>query len=124
MDFCIECRAIRAAKFLRAAAVKAGQNWPFNMLNKKNRLGNSDLIGSLARKGKQHKGEYITFRFAGKKDLPSEFAVTISKKIANKAVVRNRLRRQIMEILRLNLDHLPLSIQDFLIARPPILQAS
>ena len=80
------------------------------MLNRRNRIGDSDKIEKLARAGNVFKSDFLLFRYA-KTGLvagdPSEFAVNVSKRIDKRAVVRNRLRRQINEALRLNLSLLP-----------------
>jgi ribonuclease P protein component len=73
------------------------------MLNQKNRISNQRLIDKLNKEGKAHKTSNFVFKFLPSHSEDSKFAPIVSKKIAPKAVKRNRLRRQISESLRLNL---------------------
>jgi ribonuclease P protein component len=87
------------------------------MLNRRNRIGDSEKIEKLAKAGSVFKSDFLLFRYtrAGHVDrdqtltdeTPSQFAVNVSKRIDKRAVIRNRLRRQINEALRLNLSLLP-----------------
>jgi ribonuclease P protein component len=76
------------------------------MLNKKNRIADSHTITALFRKGALFKASRFSFRFFDKPESPAQFSITISKKVIKKAVDRNRLKRQIAEAIRLNLDQL------------------
>ncbi|MDH5596605.1 MAG: ribonuclease P protein component [Candidatus Peregrinibacteria bacterium] len=77
------------------------------MLSKKNRIQNQRLIQKLGRQGTSFMTTHFIFKFLPS-DLPdSKFAIAISKKIAPKAVSRNKLRRQITESLRHNLPSIP-----------------
>ncbi|MBU1018280.1 ribonuclease P protein component [Patescibacteria group bacterium] len=88
------------------------------MLNKKNCIGNHDVIDSLFRKGDLFKNHFFIFKFKRVIGEPSQFAVSVSKKIHKKAVKRNKLRRQVQEALRLNLPLLKTQIKVLIIARP------
>jgi ribonuclease P protein component len=77
------------------------------MLNRRNRIGDSEKIEKLAKAGNVFKSDFLLFRYTKAGEIPSQFAVNVSKRIDNRAVVRNRLRRQINEALRLNLSLLP-----------------
>ncbi len=61
-------------------------------------------IGYLLKKGKKLTNEFLVVKYlpAGLHSGKSHFAVIISLKTEAKAVRRNRLRRQIYEIIRLN----------------------
>ncbi|MBN2096285.1 ribonuclease P protein component [Candidatus Peregrinibacteria bacterium] len=88
------------------------------MLNKKNRIGNHDVIDRLFRKGTLFKNHFFIFKYERVSGVPSQFAVTVSKKIHKKAVKRNRLRRQVQEALRLSLPLLNIPVKALIIARP------
>ena len=77
------------------------------MLNRRNRIGDSDKIEKLAKAGNVFKSDFLLFRYTKTGEAPSQFAVNVSKRIDKRAVVRNRLRRQVNEALRLNLSLLP-----------------
>ncbi len=89
------------------------------MLNKKNRIGNRKVIEKLFTKGKLHKDHFLIFKYEEVKSGPSQFAVSVSKKISKKAVKRNYLRRQIHEALRINLHNIEKNLIAFIIARTP-----
>ena len=82
------------------------------MLNKRNRISNRNVIEKLSSKGKLYKNQFFVYKYERKSEEPSQFAVSISKKIHKKATKRNRLRRQIHEALRANL---PLLKKDFIV---------
>lgn len=94
------------------------------MLNKKNRIGNRNVIEKLFKKGHLHKNHFFIFKYEETKDSPPQFAVSVSKKMEKKAVRRNRLRRQIYEAIRLNLDSLNKNLAVLIIARPSILKSN
>lgn len=89
------------------------------MLNKKNRIGNRDVIEKLFNKGKLFKNHFLVFKYDESSSGTSQFAVSVSKKIQKKAVKRNHLRRQVYESLRTNLGQLDQNIVALVIARPP-----
>ncbi len=80
------------------------------MLNRRNRIGASEKIEKLAKAGNVFKSDFLLFRYmkmGATGETPSQFAVNVSKRIDNRAVVRNRLRRQINEAIRLHLLSMP-----------------
>lgn len=83
---------------------------PLNMLNQKNRIADRKLIEKIGKSGGRYKGKLLTFRFLLKEESPSAFAVAVSKKIAKKAVDRNRVRRQVNEAIRTHLEGLKKTI--------------
>lgn len=76
------------------------------MISQKLRL-NSSRIENLFKKGdKKNLNNSFTVRFLPSRDSASHFCVIVNAKTAPKAVDRNRLRRQIYEIIRLNIKQL------------------
>lgn len=57
-------------------------------------------------------GAAFTFRVHVKRSLPARIAVVVSKRVAKKAVARNRLKRRVTEWLRTKstLAHQPIDI--------------
>ena len=88
------------------------------MLNKKNRISNRQLIKKLFEKGRLHKNKLFTFRYLPSIEPVSKFAAVVSSKICKKAVDRNKLRRQIFEAVRLNLNLIKTPIIALIIAKP------
>ncbi|HRY91272.1 MAG TPA: ribonuclease P protein component [Candidatus Gracilibacteria bacterium] len=59
-------------------------------------------VAYLLNKGKKLNNDYLTAKFLPSPGKTSHFCVTVSSKVAKNAVDRNRLRRQVYEIIRLN----------------------
>ena len=74
------------------------------MLSQNYRISNQRLINKLNKEGKAYRTSHFVFKFLPSHLEGSKFAAVVSKKVAAKAVKRNKLRRQITESLRLNLD--------------------
>lgn len=92
------------------------------MLSRRNRIGDSEMIGRLAKMGMVHRGNLLMFRYMKKGEGLSRFAVNISKKIDKRAVVRNRLRRQIHEALRISLPSLRANFDVLITAKSAVAQ--
>lgn len=90
------------------------------MLSKKNRISNRHLINKLLRKGRIYQSDNFTVKYLPATSEDSKFAIVTSKKISKKAVVRNKLRRQITESIRLNINVLKSNIVAVLITKPSI----
>ena len=70
------------------------------MLSKSYRLRENEIKKIISR-GKRFYGSVLTIRFFF---APvSGFAIVVSNKVSKKAVIRNRIRRQISEIVRLTM---------------------
>lgn len=94
------------------------------MLKKINCIGNPNVIEKLFSKGKFYKNDFLTIRYEKVAGGPSQFAVSVSKKIDKRAVKRNRLRRQIHEALRLNLPLIKQCVIALISARPACQKAA
>lgn len=74
------------------------------MLSQKSRISNQRLIDKLNKEGNPYKTSHFVFKFLPAHSEDSKFAAVVSKKIAPKAVIRNKIRRQVTESLRHNMD--------------------
>ncbi len=74
------------------------------MLAQKYRLVKQSDFDLVFKNGKKAPSRLFFVRFASNSRENCRFGVVISNKISKKAVVRNRLKRQIREIIRLNLS--------------------
>lgn len=72
------------------------------MIARRHRLTKQDRIPALLRQGRMLMGKLIVVRFRENNRPSARFAVIVSTKIAPRAVDRNRLRRQLYELLRLH----------------------
>src|SRR3989344_6623108 len=71
------------------------------MIGRKNRFHGHNSLNYLFRHGRTVRVELISLRFAPSKRDDYRLGVTVSKKVSKSAVVRNRIRRRIYEIVRL-----------------------
>ena len=91
------------------------------MLPKHQRLVNN-RIEHILKKGLKKGNYFFTIKYLPSRHASSRFCVITSLNLSPKAVVRNRLRRQIYEIFRLN-PLLPASPYDVvLITKPQLLK--
>ncbi len=89
-------------------------------LPKINRLKAKKDINLVLTKGKTQKGKFLIFKFLETNFNQSRFAFIISKKISKKAVVRNKIKRRISEIVRERVKNLLKKIDGVFIALPGI----
>lgn len=75
------------------------------MLKKTHRISNQRLIIKLSKQGQTYRTRWFVFKFLPALGTESQFALSVSKKVASKAVVRNKLKRQIYESIK---RHFPL----------------
>ena len=80
------------------------------MLKKTQRISSKRLISLLFKKGNLYNHFHFKVRFLPSLHSVNQFAVVVSKKVSPKAVQRNRIKRQLTEIIRLELPrfHPPL----------------
>jgi len=90
------------------------------MLSKKNRIKDKRLIKKILKKGRRVKFGYLLFKYLPSEEENSKFAFIVSKKVSKKAVVRNKIKRQLSEILRTNLANFPIKVNGVFIALPGI----
>ena len=74
------------------------------MLKAENRLRAEKDIKALLQKGKSISDVFFILKFRPNNQAFSRFAIVTGIKVSKSAVVRNRLRRQVREIIRLDLD--------------------
>jgi len=70
------------------------------MFSQENRLRHEKDIKALFLKGKSAFGVLVSVKFYPNRLGVARFAVVIGTKVAKRAVVRNRLRRQVREIIK------------------------
>ena len=74
------------------------------MLPKARRLHKEKDIKTLFARGKSVFGLLVGVKYLKREDGPSTFAVIVGTKVSKKAVVRNRLRRQVRAIVEKRLS--------------------
>jgi ribonuclease P protein component len=86
----------------------------------KNRLKGKKDVGLILKEGKGKKGKFLIFKFLETKLKESRFAFIVSKKVSRKAVVRNKVKRRLSEIVRERIKELSKNIDGVFIALPGI----
>jgi len=74
------------------------------MLTKKFRLTLNNDIKRVLQSRKPFLTKFLNFKIAKNDFSQSRFCIVVSNKVDKRAVVRNRIKRQISEVLRLNMD--------------------
>jgi ribonuclease P protein component len=88
------------------------------MLKPQNRLRKKKDFDNVLKRGKGFYGSRISVKLAKNKLKSSRFAFVVSTKVSKSAVKRNRLRRQLREIIRLRLDQIKPGYDVVIMARP------
>lgn len=70
------------------------------MLAKRNRFHGNAALRWVYKGGQQARGPRMSLRFRERQDKGVLVAVVVSRKVSKSAVVRNRIRRRIYEVLR------------------------
>lgn len=89
-------------------------------VHKENRLAKREEFQKVYRHGKSSANhQFVVYRLHRPAPAPLRLGVSVSKKVGN-AVVRNRIRRTVKEIVRLHLDKLETNVDIIVIARKPV----
>lgn len=88
------------------------------MLPKENRLTHKKDFDKIFKEGKGFFAGSIGIKSAPNDFVYSRFGIIVSNKVSKKAVVRNKLRRQIREIIRLNLKNIKNGMDVAIICNP------
>lgn len=70
------------------------------MINRLHRFHGHNSLSYLFRNGKTERVEFLSLKYAPGKNDDYRLAVIVSKKVSKSAVVRNRIRRRIFEVVR------------------------
>lgn len=88
------------------------------MLLRQNRIKKKDDIERIFKKGKSFKEGFLLLKTL-KNDLnASRFGFVVSKKISKKANVRNKIKRRLREIIRLEIKSLKPGTDNLFVALP------
>ena len=71
------------------------------MLQKENRLKLQNEFKEVGKKGKNISSPILNFKYMKNRIKDSRFAFVVSTSVSKKAVTRNKIRRQLREIIRL-----------------------
>lgn len=91
------------------------------MLKRESRVNLKKDFENIFKIGKYSSGQFIGFKVAKKNFSDRRYGIIISKKISKKAVIRNRLKRQIRDIIEKEDINLKQGFDSILIPRKDIL---
>lgn len=91
------------------------------MLRQENRLRRKRDVDNVFKKGKTIAGKLIFLKIIKNNLNNSRFGFVISTKISKKAVIRNKIKRQLREIIRKNLPNIKPGFDVLIIAKPEII---
>ena len=88
------------------------------MLPKNNRLKKKKYFENIFKRGRSVKEDLLSFKWRPNGLKVSRFGFIVSQKVSKKATVRNKIKRRLREILKLNLPRLEKGIDGIFIAFP------
>tara|TARA_Y100000310_G_C20700403_1_gene829216 strand:+ start:6501 stop:7001 length:501 start_codon:yes stop_codon:yes gene_type:complete len=102
-------------------------DWPLNNINRqyymlpqKNRLKRKKDFETVFKKGEGIKEGFLFLKFLPSKLKGIRFGFVVSEKVSKKAAVRNRVKRQLREIIRPQIPKIDKGVDCVLITRPGI----
>lgn len=90
------------------------------MLSKKIRLTKKKDLERILRRGKHFAEKFFVLKTIENGLDHSRFGFMVSIKVSKKATVRNKIRRQLQEIVRINFARIKTGLDMIVIARPEI----
>ena len=90
------------------------------MLSKENRLKKKKDFEKLFKEGKSFKEKFLVLKINKNNLSNNRFGFIVSKKISKKAVVRNKIKRQLREIIRKEIKNYQKGFDVAVIALPDI----
>ena len=91
------------------------------MLAKQHRLQKDKEFESVFMRGKASSGKFLFLKLKRNNLQISRFGFIIGKKISKKATVRNKIKRQLREIVRKNLNNIKSGFDVVVVTKPGII---
>lgn len=92
------------------------------MLKKKYRLRKTKDFERVYKKGKGAKVGFLAIKFTENNLENSRFGIIVSRKVANKATRRNKIKRRIREAIRKHLEEIKPGYDIIIFAQPSIIE--
>jgi len=90
------------------------------MLPKKNRLKKKKDFERVFKTGKGHKEDFLFLKIVENNLKISRFGFVVSKKFSKKALIRNRIKRQLRELVKLKLSKIKKGIDGVILVIPDL----
>ena len=87
------------------------------MLSRKFRLRQKDDVNRVFKEGRSAASRELALKFLPNKEGKTRVVILVGKKLHKSAVARNRIRRRLREVARLNYEKLPQGIDLLVVAR-------
>jgi ribonuclease P protein component len=94
------------------------------VLPKENRLKNKSDFENVFEKGKAFREDFLFLKRVENNLEETRFGIIVSKKVSNKAVIRNKARRRISDVITLNLLNIKKGMDVVIIAGNQIKEKS
>ena len=91
------------------------------MLSREYKLKRDKDFKSVFKQGRYYRSNFIGIKFLKNNLKFNRFAFVVGLKISKKAVIRNKIRRQLEEIIRLNFDQVKISFNLILLPEKGII---
>lgn len=88
------------------------------MLPKKNRLKKKKDFEKVFKKGKGTKESFLFFKWVFNNLKISRFGFVVNQKVSKKAVLRNKVKRRLRELIKLKLPEIKNGIDGVFVAQP------
>lgn len=88
------------------------------MLPKRNRLKNKKEIERVLRRGRRFKGDLLVLKILPNSQNKLRFAFLVPRRLSKKAVLRNRIKRVLREIVRMRKEKLRKGFDGVFLALP------
>lgn len=88
------------------------------MLPKENRLKKKKDFDNVFKNGRGYKEDFLYLKIIGNDLKNSRFGFVIGKNFSNSAVVRNKMRRRLRELVKINLPSIKKNIDGVIVVRP------
>jgi len=92
------------------------------MLPREYKLKRDNDFKKVFKQGKYYRGNFIGIKFLRNSLESNQFAFIVSLKISKKAVIRNKIRRQLEEVVRLNFDQIKKGFNIVVMVDPQIIK--
>ena len=90
------------------------------MLSKKNKISKKKEVEKVFKNGKSSFDNLLGVKYLSSENKINRFVIVVSAKVSKKAVERNKIKRQLSEIIRLKLPQLNNGLDCFVLALPRV----
>jgi ribonuclease P protein component len=90
------------------------------VLKRINRIGTKKEFEEVKEKGRTYQAPLLAMIILKKEDEEKRFGLVVSKRISKKAVIRNKIRREVYEAIRKQLEKISKGVRGIVLVRTAI----